>query len=100
AYEIVRCLEFRRVLFRSEQRCCFTWLVRNDDDGDLRFAAIISGVAHDRSEAKVSVVGVPDKPGEAAALFRVLAEAEVNLDMIVEIGRAARRERESGWSSA
>jgi len=46
--------------------------------------AIISGVAHDRSEAKVTVVGVPDKPGEAAALFRVLAEAEVNLDMIVQ----------------
>jgi aspartate kinase len=46
--------------------------------------AIISGVAHDRSEAKITVVGVPDKPGEAAALFRVLAEAEVNLDMIVQ----------------
>ncbi|CAN5418860.1 aspartate kinase [soil metagenome] len=46
--------------------------------------AIISGVAHDRSEAKVTIVGVPDKPGEAAALFRVLAEAEINLDMIVQ----------------
>jgi aspartate kinase len=46
--------------------------------------AIISGVAHDRSEAKVTVVGVPDKPGEAAALFKVLAEAELNLDMIVQ----------------
>jgi aspartate kinase len=46
--------------------------------------AIISGVAHDRSEAKVTVVGVPDKPGEAAALFKTLAEAEINLDMIVQ----------------
>jgi aspartate kinase len=46
--------------------------------------AIISGVAHDRSEAKVTVVGVPDKPGQAAALFRALAEAELNLDMIVQ----------------
>ncbi|SOD71862.1 aspartate kinase [Jatrophihabitans sp. GAS493] len=46
--------------------------------------AIISGVAHDRSEAKITVVGVPDRPGEAAALFRVLAEAEINLDMIVQ----------------
>ncbi len=36
--------------------------------------AIISGVAHDRSEAKVTVVGVPDKPGQAAAIFRELAE--------------------------
>jgi aspartate kinase len=46
--------------------------------------AIISGVAHDRSEAKVTVVGVPDKPGEAAALLRQLAAAEINIDMIVQ----------------
>ena len=46
--------------------------------------AIISGVAHDRSEAKVTVVGVPDKPGEAAAIFRELAAAEINIDMIVQ----------------
>jgi aspartate kinase len=46
--------------------------------------AIISGVAHDRSEVKVTVVGVPDKPGEAAAIFRELAAAEINLDMIVQ----------------
>ncbi|HSY16185.1 MAG TPA: aspartate kinase [Jatrophihabitantaceae bacterium] len=46
--------------------------------------AIISGVAHDRSEAKVTVVGVPDKPGEAAKIFRELATAEMNLDMIVQ----------------
>ena len=46
--------------------------------------AIISGVAHDRSEAKVTVVGVPDKPGQAAAIFSALADAEINLDMIVQ----------------
>jgi aspartate kinase len=46
--------------------------------------AIISGVAHDRSEVKVTVVNVPDKPGEAAAIFRELADAEINLDMIVQ----------------
>ena len=46
--------------------------------------AIISGVAHDRSEVKVTVVGVPDKPGEAAAIFQGLAAAEINLDMIVQ----------------
>jgi aspartate kinase len=45
---------------------------------------IISGVAHDRSEAKITVVGVPDKPGEAAAIFQALAEAEINIDMIVQ----------------
>jgi aspartate kinase len=46
--------------------------------------AIISGVAHDRSEAKVTVVGVPDKPGEAAGIFSALANAEINIDMIVQ----------------
>jgi aspartate kinase len=46
--------------------------------------AIISGVAHDLSEARVTVVGVPDKPGEAAAIFRAVADAEVNIDMIVQ----------------
>jgi aspartate kinase len=46
--------------------------------------AIISGVAHDRSEAKVTVVGVPDKPGEAAGIFGALADADINIDMIVQ----------------
>jgi aspartate kinase len=46
--------------------------------------AIIRGVAHDASEAKVTVHGVPDKPGVAAALFEPLAAAGVNVDMIVQ----------------
>jgi aspartate kinase len=46
--------------------------------------AIISGIAHDRSEAKVTVRGVPDQPGVAAALFEPLAERGVNVDMIVQ----------------
>ncbi len=45
---------------------------------------IITGVAHDRSEAKITVVAVPDKPGQAAALFRAVADAEINIDMIVQ----------------
>jgi aspartate kinase len=45
---------------------------------------IISGVAHDRSQAKVTVVGVPDKPGKAAAIFEAVASADANLDMIVQ----------------
>ncbi|WP_370524141.1 aspartate kinase [Cellulomonas sp. APG4] len=45
---------------------------------------IISGVAHDRSEAKVTVVGVPDVPGTAAQIFETVAAAEVNIDMIVQ----------------
>ena len=46
--------------------------------------ALITGVAHDRSEAKITVVGVPDEPGEAALLFETVAAAETNLDMIVQ----------------
>ena len=51
--------------------------------------AIISGVAHDRSEARVTVVGVPDKPGEAAGIFRAVADAGMNIDMIVQNVSAA-----------
>jgi aspartate kinase len=46
--------------------------------------AIISGVAHDTSEAKLTVQGVPDRPGVAARLFSTLAEGSINIDMIVQ----------------
>lgn len=46
--------------------------------------AIISGVAHDRSEAKITVVGVPDQPGIAASILRTVADAEINIDMVVQ----------------
>ena len=46
--------------------------------------AILTGVAHDRSEAKITVVGVPDNPGRAAQIFKVVADAEINIDMIVQ----------------
>ena len=45
---------------------------------------IIAGVAHDRSEAKITVVGVPDVPGKAARIFQVVAGSGVNIDMIVQ----------------
>ena len=45
---------------------------------------IIAGIAHDRSEAKVTVVGVPDRPGNAAAIFGALADAQNNIDIIVQ----------------
>jgi aspartate kinase len=51
--------------------------------------AIITGVAHDRSEAKITVVGVPDKPGTAAELFEHVAAAGINIDMIVQNVSAA-----------
>jgi aspartate kinase len=46
--------------------------------------AIISGVAHDRSEAKITVVGVPDRVGVAARIFKAVAETDINIDMIVQ----------------
>ena len=51
--------------------------------------AIISGVTHDLSEAKITVAGIADQPGRAAAVFELLADAEVNLDMIVQNVSAA-----------
>jgi aspartate kinase len=45
---------------------------------------IISGVAHDRSEAKVTIVGIPDVPGYAAKVFRAVADADVNIDMVLQ----------------
>ncbi|MGO1055586.1 aspartate kinase [Crossiella sp. CA198] len=46
--------------------------------------ALITGVAHDRSEAKITVTGVPDHPGVAARIFRVIADAELDIDMVVQ----------------
>jgi aspartate kinase len=59
-------------------------LVAGSMEGRDMEQAIITGVAHDRSEAKITVVSVPDKPGQAAAIFRAVADAEINIDMIVQ----------------
>jgi aspartate kinase len=59
-----------------------TWIGEEDDV--VLEKAIISGVTHDTSEAKVTIVGVPDRPGIAAKVFRALADAGVNIDMIVQ----------------
>ena len=66
-----------------------TWVVNDPTEGGTMEAPIIAGVAHDRSEAKITVVGVPDKVGEAARIFNALAEAQINLDMIVQNVSAA-----------
>jgi aspartate kinase len=63
-----------------------TWVSdhsEGSDEPDME-QPIISGVAHDRSEAKITIVGVPDKVGEAAAIFQAVADAGVNVDMIVQ----------------
>jgi aspartate kinase len=59
-----------------------TWIGK--EDPAMLEKAIISGVTHDTSEAKVSILGVPDRPGIAALVFRALADAGVNIDMIVQ----------------
>ena len=51
--------------------------------------AIISGVAHDKSEAKVTIVGVPDRTGIAARIFQAIADNDINVDMIVQNVSAA-----------
>jgi aspartate kinase len=58
-----------------------TWVRREED---LLEQPTISGIAHDTSEAKVTISGVPDRPGIAARVFRPLADAGVNVDMIVQ----------------
>ena len=46
--------------------------------------AVLSGVATDKSEAKITVLGIPDTPGEAAKIFRTLADAEINIDTVLQ----------------
>ncbi|MGH9182884.1 MAG: aspartate kinase [Acidimicrobiales bacterium] len=83
----MRSVEFaRRHGVALHVRSSFTWepgtWVREEDPTVER--AIISAVTHDTSEAKVTVAGVPDRPGIAARLFRPLADADLNVDMIVQ----------------
>ena len=96
----LRCVEYaRRFGVKVHVRSSFsqregTWVVDRRDsssspEGEQMEQAIISGVAHDRSEAKITVVGVPDKPGKAAAIFEAVAAAEINIDMIVQNVSAA-----------
>lgn len=92
----LRCVEYaRRFGVPIHVRSSFshnegTWIIPDPEDkitiekGEPLEQPIISGVAHDRSEAKVTVVGVPDIPGKAAEIFTVLADANANVDMIVQ----------------
>jgi aspartate kinase len=88
-----RCVEYaRRYGVPIHVRSSFsdkigTWVNRHASDESEEAGmeqAIISGVAHDRSQAKITVVGVPDKVGAAARLFGIIAEAGINIDMIVQ----------------
>ena len=90
----LRCVEYaRRYSIPVHVRSSFsqregTWVLDSDEGDDME-QAIISGVAHDRGEAKITIVGVPDKIGSAARLFGAVAEAEINIDMIVQNVSAA-----------
>jgi len=94
----LRCVEYaRRFGVKVHVRSSFsrregTWVTDEPTvraEGENMEDPIISGVAHDRSQAKVTVVGVPDKPGKAAAIFEAVAGSDVNLDMIVQNVSAA-----------
>ena len=61
-----------------------TWVTEEDPSLTSMERAILSGVTHDASEAKVTIEQVPDRPGVAATYFRTLADAGVNVDMIVQ----------------
>ncbi|ADB29546.1 aspartate kinase [Kribbella flavida DSM 17836] len=85
----LRCVEYaRRYNVPVHVRSSFsqkegTWVVDAKELNQME-QAIISGVVQDRNEAKITVVGVPDKPGEAARIFETVAGAETNIDMIVQ----------------
>jgi aspartate kinase len=59
-------------------------LVVNPKEGEIVEESIISGIASDLSEAKITVVGVPDVPGKAAQIFTIVASTDANIDMIVQ----------------
>ena len=93
----LRCVEYaRRNDMPIHVRSSFsdktgTWVIPADQvtkDPTME-QAIISGVAHDRSEAKITIVGVPDKVGYAASILRTLGDAQINIDMIVQNVSAA-----------
>jgi aspartate kinase len=99
----LRCVEYaRRVNLPIHVRSSFsdregTWVLSEaalaarlaDARGDDVEQPIISGVAADLNDAKITVTAVPDKPGEAAKIFRALAGAGINVDMIVQNVSAA-----------
>ena len=91
----LRCVEYaRRYEMPIHVRSSFstnegTWVVRDHPEGGAMEQAIISGIAHDKSEAKITIVGVPDRTGVAARIFQAIADADINIDMIVQNVSAA-----------
>jgi aspartate kinase len=91
----LRCVEYaRRFDLPIHVRSSFsnkegTWVVKDHPEGGEMEQAIIAGIAHDKSEAKITIVGVPDRTGVAARIFQSIADADINVDMIVQNVSAA-----------
>lgn len=64
--------------------CPGTMIVGEDEIGNGMERQLITGIAHDRNEAKVTLTAVPDQPGAVATIFSPLADANINVDMIVQ----------------
>ncbi len=83
----MRSVEYARTHgVRLHVRSAFTWQEGTwvDEEEPEMEQAIVSAVTHDTSEAKMTLAGVPDRPGVAATVFRALADQQVNVDMIVQ----------------
>lgn len=86
---MLRCVEYARrndvaVHVRSSYSQQRGTLVSGSVEDLTVEQAMLTGVAHDRSEAKITVTGVPDERGKAAAIFRAVADAEINIDMVLQ----------------
>jgi len=92
---MLRCVEYARrygvpVHVRSSYSDLDGTIVQGSMEDLTMEQALITGVAHERGEAKVTVTAVPDQPGVAAKIFRTIADAEIDIDMVVQnISRAA-----------
>ena len=92
---MLRCVEYARrygvpVHVRSSYSDLDGTIVQGSMEDLTMEQALITGVAHERGEAKITVTAVPDQPGVAAKIFRTIADAEIDIDMVVQnISRAA-----------
>jgi len=92
---MLRCVEYARrygvpVHVRSSYSDLDGTFVQGSMEDLTMEQALITGVAHERGEAKITVAAVPDQPGVAAKIFRTIADAEIDIDMVVQnISRAA-----------
>lgn len=86
----LRCVEYaRRENVPVHVRSSFsdkpgTWVKELNYEEIGMEQPLITGIAHDRSEAKITIIGVPDRVGEAADIFTLVADADINIDMIVQ----------------